>query len=47
MLGFKSFWCARITIAGIEVMHMINKGKLCCPEGEFMSAADEFYGLAY
>ena len=26
MLGFKSFWAARCTIAGIEVMHAIRKG---------------------
>ena len=25
MLGFKSFWSARIIIAGIETMHMIRK----------------------
>ena len=28
MLGFKSFRCARALIAGIEAMHMINKGRL-------------------
>ena len=28
MLGFKSFWAARGTIAGIEVMHAIRKGQL-------------------
>ncbi len=44
MLGFKSFWSAAITIAGIEIMHMIRKGqsrstrKLC--------AAQHFYSLA-
>jgi transposase-like protein len=47
MLGFESFWSARIIIAGIEVMHMISKGQLRCPDGEVMSAADQFYGLAY
>jgi transposase-like protein len=26
MLGFKSFWSARIIIAGIETMHMLRKG---------------------
>ena len=26
MLGFKSFTCARIILAGIETMHMIKKG---------------------
>ena len=28
MLGFKSFWAARCTIAGTEVMHAIRKGQL-------------------
>ena len=28
MLGFKSFWAARCTIAGIEVMHALCKGQL-------------------
>src|SRR5215471_21866993 len=27
MLGFKSFWAARCTLAGIEVMHAIRKGQ--------------------
>jgi putative transposase len=31
MLGFKSFWSARIVIAGIEVMHMIRKGSWTSP----------------
>jgi transposase-like protein len=31
MLGFKSFWCARIIIAGIETMHMIKKEQGRCP----------------
>ena len=26
LLGFKSFWSASITLAGIELMHMIRKG---------------------
>jgi putative transposase len=46
MLGFKSFWSARIIIAGIETMHMIRKGHLGCPEGQTMSAAQQFYSLA-
>jgi transposase-like protein len=28
MLGFRSFWPAAVTIAGIELMHMIRKGQL-------------------
>ena len=31
ILGFKSFWSARIIIAGIETMHMIRKGQMNCP----------------
>ena len=46
MLGFKSFWSARIVIAGIETMHMIRKGQMDCPAGSSMSAAQQFYSLA-
>jgi hypothetical protein len=40
MLGFKAFWSAAITIAGIEIMHMIRKGQLrstgkLCPAQQF------------
>jgi len=28
MLGFKDFRCARILLSGIELKHMIRKGKL-------------------
>ena len=46
MLGFKTFRCARIIIAGIEAMHMIRKGQIGCPAGQPMSAAQQFYSLA-
>jgi putative transposase len=46
MLGFKSFWSARILICGIESMHMIKKGQMDCPDGSTVSAADQFYSLA-
>ena len=44
MLGFKSFWSASITLAGIELMHMIRKGQLkgsgkSCPAQQFYSLA--------
>ena len=44
MLGFKSFWSAAITLAGIELMHMIRKGQLkgsgkSCPAQQFYSLA--------
>jgi putative transposase len=47
MLGFKSFRCARILIAGIETIHMIGKGQLDCPEGQASSGAARFYSLAF
>ena len=47
MLGFKSFGSATKLIAGIETMHMIKKGQLNCPGGQPMSAADQFYRLAF
>ena len=47
VLGFKSFWSARITIAGIETMHMIKKGQMSCPNGQTVSAANQFYSLAF
>ena len=47
MLGFKSFWSAAKIIAGVETMHMITKGQLDCPEGQAMSAAEQFYSLAF
>ena len=46
MLGFKSFWSARIIIAGIEIMHMIHKGQMDYPAGQSMSAAQQFCSLA-
>ena len=46
MLGFKSFWSARIIIAGIETMHMIRKGQMDCPAGSTVSAANQFHSLA-
>ena len=42
MLGFKSFWSARIIIAGIETMHIIRKGQMDCPAGQPLSAAQQF-----
>ena len=46
MLGFKSFWAARCTIAGIEVMHAIRKGQLETGEIVARTPAEQFYGLA-
>ena len=47
MMGFKSFWSAQKLIAGIETMHMVKKGQLHCPGGLPMSAAEQFYSLAF
>ena len=47
MLGFKSFRCARVLIAGIELMHMIKKGQFDCAEGQVSPAASTFYSLAF
>jgi putative transposase len=46
MLGFQSFRSARITLAGIELMHMIKKGQMISIEGQALSAAEQFYSLA-
>ena len=47
MLGFKSFRCASILIAGIETMHMIKKRQLAALKDRASSAADKFYSLAF
>jgi putative transposase len=47
MLGFKTFRCARILIAGIEVMHMIRKGQLGAIKDQASSAANQFHSLAF
>ena len=46
MLGFKSFWAARCTIAGIEVMHAIRKGQLETTETVARTPAEQFNALA-
>ena len=45
-LGFKSFWAARCTIAGIEVMHAIRKGQLASSGAVPQTPAEQFYALA-
>ena len=44
MLGFKAFWSAAITIAAIEIMHMIRKGQWRST-GK-LRPAQQFYSLA-
>jgi putative transposase len=46
MLGFKSFYSARLTLAGIELMHMLKKGQMIPANGQALSAAEQFYSLA-
>ena len=46
MLGFKSFWAARCTLAGIEVRHAIRKGELPTSENAPPTPAEQFYALA-
>jgi transposase-like protein len=47
MMSFKSFLSAQKLIAGIETTHMVKKRQLHCPGGQPMSAADQFYSLAF
>ena len=47
MMRFKAFGSARTIIASIETMHMIKKGQLGCSSGKTVSAADQFYALAF
>ncbi|NRO99572.1 DDE-type integrase/transposase/recombinase, partial [Paraburkholderia sp. NMBU_R16] len=44
MMGFKDFRCARIILAGIEIMHMICKGQM---KGDHATrtVAAQFYSL--
>ena len=46
ILGFKSFWAACCTIAGIEVMHAIRKGQLPSTGNAPQTPAEQFYALA-
>ena len=44
MLGFKSFWKARIVLGGVELVNMIKKGQM--KGASTLSDADKFYSLA-
>jgi putative transposase len=46
MLGFKSFKSAKNILSGIELMHMIRKGRSLSAGSEEISFADQFYALA-
>jgi putative transposase len=44
MMGFKDFRCARIILAGIEVMHMIRKGQMR-DDGITRNPAEKFFSI--
>ena len=46
MLGFHSFRSARVTLQGIELMHVIKKRHMITVDGRSLSAAKQFYSLA-
>lgn len=47
MLGFKSFWTARVVLGGVELVHMIKKGQLKTSKKiSALSSAEQFYSLA-
>ena len=46
MLGFKNFYAAQRTLAGIEVMAMIKKGQMNTAGGNLKTPAEQFYMLA-
>jgi putative transposase len=43
--GFKDFRCARIVLGGVELMHMIRRGRKH-DDGRGLSTAQQFYMLA-
>ncbi len=45
MLGFKTSRCARILIAGIDVMHMARKDQIVDIKDRSSSEANQFYSL--
>jgi transposase-like protein len=45
-LGFKSFRSARITLGGIETVHMIHKGQMRQRAGQHQTSVQQFYSLA-
>ena len=44
-LGFKNFYSSHKTIMGFELMATIKKGQMIQPEGEKLTAAEQFYSL--
>ena len=46
MMGFKAFYSAQTTLAGIELMHMIRKGQMRSSRCHEISHIEECYALA-
>jgi len=46
VLGFKNFYTAQKTLAGIELVRMLKKGQLRKTRGDLLSPAEQFYSLA-
>jgi transposase-like protein len=46
MLEFKSFRSARVTLQGIELMHMIKKNQMVSGDNHNLSVAGQFSSLA-
>jgi transposase-like protein len=46
MLGFKNFYCAQRTLAGIELVRMLKKGQIQMQAGMSKTPAELFYALA-
>lgn len=46
LLGFQSFHTARVTLAGMELAHMLKKGQMIAAGGKKLFAARQFYSLA-
>jgi len=46
VLGFKNFYSAQKTLAGVEVVRMIKKGQMKKTRGDVLSPAEQFYSLA-
>jgi putative transposase len=46
MLGFKSFRSARMTLGGIETVHMVNKGQMKQKAEQNRTSVQQFYSLA-
>ena len=46
VLGFKNFYSAQKTLAGIELVRKLKKGQLRKTRGDVLSPAEQFYALA-